>query len=140
MSSRLAGFSLLESLLALVILAASALALYSYYAANINILIKSGDVSSHALVMREAVERLYAMNLDGPATGDFAVGNIDFSWTAEALEPARESQSVIGYIGIYRVGLYGVDLEARRGPRLLGRWRLRLVGHEQVRPLPGEAG
>ena len=131
--SKQSGFTILEAVVALAVFAGGAIALYSLYAHNIDALIRAGDAIRQEPLVRQAVERLSAMNLQEEGAGEFAVDGMRFSWTARQLEPYRQGQNELGYLGNFQLGLYEVDLIASEAGRTHGQYRLRLVGHQLVR-------
>lgn len=131
--ARQAGFTILEAIVALAVFAGGAIALYSLYAANISALLRAGDAIRQEPLVRQAVERLSAMNLPGEGSGEFAVEGVNFIWTARQMEPYRQGQNMDGRLGSHRFGLYEVDFSAVEAGRVLGRYRMRLVGHQFVR-------
>ena len=130
-----AGFTMLEAIVALAVFAGGAMALYSLYAANITALTKAGDAFRQAPLVRQAAERLTALNLTAEDAGEFEIDGLRFIWAARRLGPYREGQNEAGLLGSFRVGLYEVEFTANDGGRVLGQYRLRLAGHELVRPL-----
>ena len=128
------GFTMLEAVVALAVFAGGAIALYSLYANNISTLIRAGDVIRQEPVVRQAIERLSAMNLREEGSGEFEVEGMRFTWTARQLGPYRQGQNQTGLIGGFQLGLYAVDFSASERGRTLGQYRMRLVGHQLVRP------
>ncbi len=128
-----AGFTLLETIVALVIFAGAGLALYGLFNTNLITLTRVQDVSKQMIVVQHAVERLSSMNLQGEAAGQIEIDEFDVLWSARLVEPYRQGQNVQGYLGYFQVGLYRVDFEVRDGLRSIGTYQLRLVGYEKVR-------
>ena len=128
-----AGFTLLETIVALVIFAGAGMALYGLFNTNLITLTRVQDVSKQMIVVQHAVERLSSMNLQGEAAGQIEIDEFDVIWSARLVEPYRQGQSVQGYLGYFQVGLYRVDFEVRDRLRSLGTYQLRMVGYEKVR-------
>ena len=135
-----AGFTILEAIVALAVFAGGAMALYSLYSTNVTTLIKASDAVRQAPLVRQAVERLAAMNLSAEGEGEFEVEGMRFNWSARLLGNYREGQSDTAILASFRLGLYEVEFTASEGDRLLGRYRLRLVGHQWVRPAFEQSG
>lgn len=127
------GFTLLEAIVALAIFSAGAMALYGLFSANLLGLARARDVVGQIPIVEQAVERLSLVNPHRQAQGEFQLGSIDVVWEATPLEPLRQSQNAVGFMGSFEVGLYQVDFEISEGERLLGAWQMRLVGYEAVR-------
>ena len=128
------GFTILEAIVALAVFASGAMALYSLYAANIAALVKVGETVRQAPLVRQAIERVAAINLTDEAAGEFEIDGLRFTWTARRVEPYRQGQSTTGFLGSYQIGLYDVDVSASEGARLVGTYRLRSAGHQLLRP------
>lgn len=129
-----AGFSVLEAIVALAVFAGGAMAFYSLYSTNVTTLVKASEAVRQAPLVRQAAERLAVMNLTAEAEGEFEVEGMRFNWSARRLGDYREGQNDTGILGSFRLGLYEVDFTASEGARELGRYRLRLVGRQLVRP------
>lgn len=135
-----AGFTVLEAIVALAVFAGGAMAFYSLYSTNVTTLMRASDAVRQAPLVRQAAERLVAMNLTAEAEGEFEVEGMRFDWSARRLGDYREGQNNAGLLGSFRLGLYEVDFTASEGARELGRYRLRLVGRQWVRPAFEQSG
>ena len=136
---RQAGFTLLESSVALAIFAAAGMALYGLFNTNLIALNRAADVSRQVVVVRNAMDYLSAINPRYRPEGEVELGGIDVAWTSDFVEPVRQSQNTIGGRGDFDVGLYEVEFVVSDEDRSLGTWRIRVVGFEKARGLfPGE--
>ena len=127
------GFSLLETVVAMALLAATGMALFGLFNTNMITLTRAGDVSAQVPVVRHAMEKLTAINPAVAQEGRFAVGDHEVRWTAELVEPMRSSQSPIGDRGPYLVGLFDLEFRVYRQGDQLGAWRMRHVGYRDLR-------
>ncbi|MYH15400.1 MAG: prepilin-type N-terminal cleavage/methylation domain-containing protein [Gammaproteobacteria bacterium] len=128
------GFTILEAIVALAVFASGAMALYSLYATNIGALVKVGDTVRQAPLVRQAVERVAAINLTDEAAGEFEIDGMRFTWTARRVEPYRQGQTTTGFLGSFQIGLYDIDLSASEAGRRVGDYRMRLAGYQLLRP------
>ena len=131
--SRSRGFTLLETMVALVVFAAAAMALYGLYNTNLIGLARAHDVSRQVPAVRHAIEHLSSINPREEGAGRIALGRVEVTWSSRLLEPVRQSQSETGGLGNFEIGLYEVEFTVRDGEDSLGTWRLRVAGYEQVR-------
>ena len=133
-SFRSQGFTLLETMVALVIFTGAAMALYGLFNTNLITLARAHDVSRQMPAVRHAIEYLSSINPREEDAGRLHMDGLNVVWTAKLLQPARQSQTVTGGRGYYEVGLYEVEftMMSERG-RSLGTWRIRVVGYEKVR-------
>jgi len=127
------GFTLLETMVAMVLLASVGMALFGLFNTNISSLIRVKDVSRQLPVVYSAVDALAAEALLDESEGELSFDGIDVRWTVSQVGDFRDSQTITGYRGYYRVGLYRIDLELYEKDRLLGRHSYRQAGYEKVR-------
>ena len=132
-ASRSQGFSLLETVVALVIFSGGAMALYGLLNTNLIALARVHDISRQVPAAHQAIERLSSINPRERDSGRFEIDGLDIVWSARLLQPARQSQTITGGRGYFEVGLYEVEFVMSDGGRSLGTWRLRAAGYEKVR-------
>lgn len=130
---RIAGFTLLEAIVAMAIFAAGGMALYGLFNTNLVGLGKAADVTRREPAVRAAIEHLSSINIREQPTGRFDFGGFDVAWSSNLVEPVRQGQSSAGYIGTFEIGLYDVDIDLSRNGRPDSNYRLRLAGYRQVR-------
>jgi general secretion pathway protein I len=131
-AARMQGFTLLETIVALVIFSSSGLALYGLMNTNLQTLTRIQEVSFQVPVVKNSVEYLSSLNLQTEDQGEFVMNGFQVSWQAKLFEPQRRAQNPTGYKGYHKVGLYRVDFKIQDGGKLLGEYQLRLLGHELV--------
>ena len=127
------GFTLLETMVAMVVFAGAAMALYALFNTNLIALARAHDVSRQMPAVRHAVEYLSSINPREEGDGTFEIDGIDVAWSASLLQPVRQSQSVTGGRGYFEVGLYEVEFTMSERGRPMGTWQMRIVGYEKVR-------
>ena len=129
----IAGFSLLEAIVALAIFAAGSMALYSLFNSNLVGLGKAAEVSRREPAVLAAVEHLAAIDIREEPSGQLEIAGFDIAWSSSLVEPVRYAQSVSGFLGNFEIGLYDVDIELSRNGEPDMTYRMRLVGYRQVR-------
>ncbi|WP_374602792.1 prepilin-type N-terminal cleavage/methylation domain-containing protein [Arenimonas sp.] len=128
-----AGFTLLEAIVAMVVFAMGALALYQWQATSLSALSRV-DVQARRLdVAHDALEALRSVNPMAEPEGERALGDYTLYWQANPVEPRRTGLSQAGYPSLFDVGLYTVDAWVVAGGTELTRFQVRQVGWEQVR-------
>ena len=127
------GFTLLETMVALVIFTGAAMALYGLFNTNLVALARAQDVSRQVLAVRHSMEYLSTVNPRAEGEGRIDLHGMDVVWTSQLLQPVRQSQTATGGRGYFEVGLYEIEFAISDGGRSLGTWRMRVVGHEKVR-------
>ena len=127
------GFTLLETMVAMVVFAGAAMALYALFNTNLIALARAHDVSRQMPAVRHAVEYLSSIDPREEGGGTFEIDGIEVAWSASLLQPVRQSQSVTGARGYFEVGLYDVEFTVSERGRPMGTWQMRIVGYEKVR-------
>ena len=120
-------------MVALVIFTGGALALYALFHSNLIALGRAQDVSRQVPAVHRAIEYLSVVNPMEEGSGRVELDGLDLEWTANLVEPVRQSQTATGGMGYFEVGLYEVEFALSDGERSLGTWRLRVPGYEKVR-------
>ena len=131
-----AGFTLLETMVAMAIFAGAAMALYGLFNTNLIALSRAHDISHQMTAVRHAAKYLSGINPHEAAKGQLRINGVDVFWSSRLLDPVRESQAATGERGYFEVGLYEVTFEAHDSGRSLGSWRIRVPGYKKVREPP----
>ena len=132
-ASRSQGFTLLETMVALVIFTGAAMALYALFNTNLIALTRAHDVSRQTPAVRHAVEHIASINPREAGDGRIELDGLDIVWSATLVQPPRQSQTLTGGRGYYEIGLYEIEFTMSDRGRRLGTWRMRSVGYEKVR-------
>ncbi|MBQ74962.1 MAG: hypothetical protein CMQ20_08050 [Gammaproteobacteria bacterium] len=127
------GFTLLETIVSLVIFSTSGIALYSLLNTNLITLGRVQDVSRQVVAVNNAIEMIASIDPERDQQGEFDTHGLVVSWQANLLEPKRQGQNPAGYRGIYQVGLYQVDFDIINQDQYLGSYQTRIVSYKQVR-------
>lgn len=127
------GFTLLETVVSLVIFASAGIALYGLLNTNLITLGRVQAVSAQLPAINHAMELISSLNLQDENEGQFNTGATDVRWQAKLIEPFRQAQNSAGYLGIYQIGLYKVDIDITLNGRHQGSYTTRIVGYQQVR-------
>lgn len=131
------GFTLLEAIVSLVVLAVAGGALYGLFGTNLLSLGRSGEIAVQDPVVRHALARLAAVDPWRESQGAFAHDGFEVAWQARLAAPVRQGQGPDG-AGDYDLGLYDVEFAISKEGRRLGVWRTRLVGYHNARGLTAE--
>lgn len=128
------GFTLLEAIVALAILAAAGLALFAAMSQSLQMVRRAQDAREADAALRNAIA--WTTRLDPMETpdGEHALGGgWRMHWEATLVEPLRDGAT--GYLqpGLYQLGLYDLRLELWRDGALRREAVLRRAGYRQVR-------
>ena len=127
------GFSLLEAIVALTILATAGLALFAAMSQSVQMVARAENARLADSAVRNAVAWMETVNPMETPQGEQRIGEVTLRWSAQLVEPERDAMT--GYLepGLYRLGLYDVRLELEQDGRPLADTVLRRVGYRQVR-------
>ena len=120
-------------MVALVIFTGAAMVLYGLFNTNLMALARAHDVSRQMLAARHTIEYLSSINPREADAGQFEFDGLNVVWSAQLLQPVRQSQNAMGGRGYFELGLYEVEFVMRERQRPLGTYRMRIIGHEKVR-------
>jgi general secretion pathway protein I len=130
------GFSLLEAIVALVILTSAGMAVFAWFNASFMSFQRIEAARQRDEAVRSALGLLETINPMLAPSGEQRLGDYAVSWQAREVEAPRDGMNFMGAVSLYRVGLYLTQVEVRRLEEPLARFELRQVGYEQVRQIP----
>lgn len=133
----MAGFTLLEAIVALVVFSMGAMALYGWLSTNVitlNRIKERQQVEEAMLSALDMIRRTNAMELP---SGQRQAGDLRVVWNSVAVVPARFNAHRDGMPGIFQIGLYDAEVRVLRDSRQLHVFKVRQIGWKQVR-MPGD--
>lgn len=131
------GFSLLEAIVALTILASVGLAMFAAMSQSMQMVGRAEDSRATGVAMRNALATLERINPSTTPRGETTLGAYTLRWDAKEMEPPHPGAT--GYLspGLYDVALYNVSIELHQNGRRVYEGQLRRVGYVQARkPAP----
>ncbi len=132
-SSRASGFSLLEAIVALAILAAAGMALFAAMSQSVRMVERAEAARERESAQRNALAWLQTINPAQEPDGQVQLGDVLLRWHAEPLEAPRDAMTGYLQAGLFQVGLYRVRMALERDQRPLAELEVRRVGYKQVR-------
>ena len=131
-----AGFSLLEGLVAIAILAGTLVAIFALVGGVLNSANQVGRSNDVAEVTLNALETMSVVNPMERESGQFDLGPYNLKWSSTAITPVTDGTGYPAGISNYRVALYESEVQVE-GPEgsTLTRFKLRQVGYRRVREL-----
>ncbi len=133
------GFSLLEALVAMALVATIGMALLAWINTNLLTLQRIEDKQRELAVTRTAIAFLEGVNFFSMPIGVTDLGPYRIEWTATPSEPVRDARSLLGGgMTPYQIGLFEAQVRVTEGNNLRAQFSFRQIGYAQVRnPLDG---
>lgn len=128
------GFSLLEMIAALTILAIGSVVLFNWLGQTMGQLTRFQNMERTSLAKLQAVQYLTAQNPSIRPNGEQAFEKFRMEWKSEPLSESRDSVSPENGLGIYQLDLYNVQVSIfDASGQAWFDFPVRLVGYRQVR-------
>ena len=129
-----AGFTLIEALVALVILGGAGMALFTWINASIVSLRRVEDANARNDAMANAIEYMQAINPMATPTGRAELGAYAVEWTATAATPRVDGVGYPAGQSAFELALFDTRVRASRlGDSAWFEFQLTLVGYNKVR-------
>ena len=129
------GFSLLEAIVAIVLLSTSGIALYSWINSSLMSVNRVRDVIQQQQVVRETLPYIETINPMLSASGRERLGQYELKWDSVLLENVRDGVDFPDGLSIFQLGLYKIEVQVIRGDEEFS-YSVRQVGFKKVRELP----
>ncbi len=130
-----AGFSLLEAIVALTIMATTLLALYSWLSSNTIALNRTREVAYSVQDARTALAVVETINPMEQPRGDRTLPPLDIRWVARPITELRTGMSRSGTPTQFDFMLYEMDVEVFRDGILSRDFTVRRAGWDAARPI-----
>lgn len=128
-----AGFTLLEAIVALAILAAGTMALFAALNGALRAIERAEAAARLDTATENAVALLEVVNPMARPEGEAPLGEFELRWRATVVAGPQDVLTGWFQSGLHEVALYRIDAELWRGAVLEGRFELRRAGWRQVR-------
>lgn len=128
--SRQRGFSLLEAVVAMVLISGAGYALFGWINSNIMTLNSIREANARAEATQNILEYMNAVNPMLKPSGNASLGQYKIRWEATPVTLVQDGN------GLYQLALYDTQIKAENGQS--NPWfdfRLRQVGFKKVREL-----
>lgn len=127
------GFTLLEAIVAIAILAIGASALYAWVNGNLKTLQRVDVVTERAGLVTSVVDFMRGVDPYEQPEGSVTLGDALITWRSE--KPAYEApmRTRDGGLGVNEMGLARTAIEIHRGEKSIARFEMWLLGVRQAR-------
>ena len=127
------GFSLLEAIVALTIMATSLLALYAWLSTNTLALSRVQESAAALSDARAAMAIMDTVNPMSQPDGTRQLPPLEVHWTSSPLTDRRLGMSPTGGITQFDFRLYELTIEVRRNNQIVRDFKMRKVGWTAAR-------
>lgn len=130
------GFSLLEAMVALVILSSSGMALFSWVNASISSLRRVEDANARTAATLNAMEFMQSVNPMLRPEGRMELGDYRIAWQSQAATTVLDGSAYPRGQSLYQLALYDTVVKAYRGrDEYWFEFHMKQVGFKKVRAL-----
>lgn len=135
MMQKIRGFSLLEAIVAIVLISSSGIALYGWINSSLMSVNRVRDVMIEQRVVRETLPFVQTINPMLLSNGYKRLGKYEISWSSTLMEPPRDGVDFPAGLSIYQLGLYNLKVTVKIEDDFFS-YEIRQVGFQKVRELP----
>jgi len=130
------GFTLIEAIVALVLIATTGMALFSYINSNIITLNRVQEINAKNAATLNIVEYMNNINPMTSPEGQSHLGSYQISWKAEMLTEPRDGAGYPYSISLFQLGLYQTKVIVKKtDDKFWFSFNLQQVGYIKVREL-----
>lgn len=130
------GFTLIEAIVALVLIGSTGMALFGWINTNIITLNRVQEINAQSEATRNIIEYMNAVNPMITPEGDVSFGSYRVTWQAEVSSDIKDGANYPKGVGFYQLAMYRTNIKARK---VSGEpWfdiTLQQVGYKKVREL-----
>lgn len=126
-----AGFSLLEALVAIVLLSTLGMAIYGLINTNVKALTNLRQAQESREAAQLAVEWMRELNPMQYPDGTVTIGDLTIRWQSRLLATPRRNMGYPRGQGFFTVAPYQVEIAMQRGDQQLGDLQLIVIGYLQ---------
>lgn len=131
------GFTLLEAIVALVILSTAGLAMFSWLNANLQTTHRIQVLSAELKAKENALEYMKSINPMQVSQGQAIIGNITIKWESKPITSPMDGANYPNGMSLYQIALYetSITLDKTDAPSWTS-FKLQQMGYRKVREKP----
>jgi general secretion pathway protein I len=131
------GFTLIEALVAMVILGGAGVALFGWINASIVSVRRVELANERSAALANAIEYMQSVNPMALPAGRVRLGNHDIAWTSSAITPATRGSGYPQGHSLFELALYETSVQASRADdRNWFDFKMVLVGYRRTADVP----
>ena len=127
------GFTLLEVIVALTLIATVGMAIFSWINSSLASLNRVQEKTIRQEVGRSAVSYMQTVNPMIQPSGKAEMGAYEIHWQSRQLEPAKMGSGHLGGSSLYELALYDAHVQVKLEESEVATFDVRLVGFRQTR-------
>lgn len=129
-----AGFTLLEAIVALTVMALALIPLITFIAQSADQLTRAAEANERSLVTQSVLALMEPVNPMAQPEGSIPLDDeVEVSWRSEAIAPPPEGTIIGTLLNGYRIGFYGVTVAVSRSRQPWFDFTMRKVGYQNMR-------
>ncbi len=129
-----AGFTLLEAIVALTVMALALIPLITFIAQSSDQLMRAAEANERSIVTQSVLALMEPINPMAEPEGALPLDDeINVAWKSEEIIPPHEAALVRTLLPGYRVGFYGMTVAVTRGRAPWFDFQMRKVGYQNMR-------
>lgn len=133
------GFTLIEAIVAMVLIATSGMALFSWINGNIITLSRVQDINATNSATANALEYLNTINPWATPEGQTDLGPYRMNWKAIATTEARDGVAYPYSIGLYQINMYQTKVSLQKPDgQFWFAFEFQQVGYKKVREISND--
>lgn len=130
------GFTLIEAIVALVLIGTTGMALFSWINSNLITLHRIQATNAENAATINALEYMHHINPMSTPSGEADLGSYSLTWQSTATGAPREGANYPYGIGLYQLNLYQTTVTLKKPDgSFWSRFSLQQVGYNKVREL-----
>lgn len=127
------GFTLLETIIALVLISSVGMALLSWVHSNIMNLQQVRNANERNQAIRNTLSFMDTVNPSLIPTGEHQLGMFLIRWQANLVDGPKDGITLDGRIGYFQLALFDNYITILKDDQILTQFALRQTGYQQVR-------
>jgi general secretion pathway protein I len=127
------GFSLLEAIVALALIATSGIAIYSWINSSLISIYRAQENTKTQLAVGNSLEYLQTINPAEKESGTFNIANTVMTWQATPISKIEDGAGYPGGQSLYEIGLYELHVSLTQNGQPLTEFKVNQVGYKQIR-------